>query len=147
MSGVLTSDVQRTIAEELGRVPSESFAVRSQGRRIRIPYQTAFGGLTEDARLSMCMVVIAEVKTDRRDTIIHRQYHVRSSALLDPRQAMVCTSQEKQFEERMRSTGVSPVSFLVHTSVRHLSNLGVTLLSVMTAEEVTSSKLVFTARS
>jgi hypothetical protein len=97
MSGVLTSDVQRTIAEELGRVPSESFAVRSQGR---ISYQTAFGGLTEDARLSMCMAVRAEVKTDRHDTIIHRQYHVRSSALLDSRQAVVCISQEKRFEER-----------------------------------------------
>jgi hypothetical protein len=72
MSGVLTSDIQRTIAEQLGMVPSASFVVRSQGRRIRISYETASGGLTEDARISMRMAVRAEVKTDRHDTIIHR---------------------------------------------------------------------------
>jgi hypothetical protein len=147
MSWVLTSDVQRTIAEELGRVPSELFAVRSQGRRIRISYQTAFGGLTEDARLSMCMAVRAEVKTDRHDTTTHRQYHVRSSALFESRQAVVCITQEQRSKERKRSTAISPVSFLLHTSVRYLSNLGIRLLSVMDADDVTSSKLIFTARS
>jgi hypothetical protein len=43
--------------------------------------------------------------------------------------------------------GKSPVSFLLHTPCQTSVKLGVTLLSVMDADEVTPSKLVFTARS